>query len=1138
MAKIQLEFPVLIRRYPNNHYLVKPLFFDFGQAFTIGFQKALDELRLNLLKDLRRRTMDKDRIDELLWMKFCPETSLGSLHLEFKSGKQFVNQPFTISWFILNNYLVLHLPDFNNHMLMFENPGLTDPLSDKDIIEKISDSIKALLRLERSKREEPPDIKKYASRKGEFISILRFKVFIANPIPEAFSPRKLFESLFGDKKFHGAIELYDVGQSLNELYPSSLQRAFLMNEQVEKVENLLFRREPVALAIVGKPGTGKTSILHEAVRSYISKQKDPFSKGTREVFLIDPNRIIAGMSVVGMWQKRLESIINYIIKPAKKRSSHILYVDNPVALFRIGKSASNDMTLSAVFKSYLEKQQLPFVIEATPEEWKIIQETDRRFADLFRVLRISEPGYEKAVEISVKQRAVLENRQPIRLENDALMKLFSLQRLYMHQNALPGSVAEYMKRLAVKYNTYVREEEISKDFSERSSLNPKLFDQKVISKDEVAHTIQKRLIGQKDAVIAMSEVVHVINAGLNDPSKPMASMLFIGPTGVGKTQAAKVLANYLFDSEDNMLRFDMNEYIDSDAVRRLIGDFYNPEGQLTGRVRYNPFCVLLLDEIEKAHPDVLDLLLQVLGEGRLTDSAGNTVDFSNTIIIMTSNLGAARAARELGYVKNQGSLTQTYKKAVEDFFRPELLNRIDEVIIFQRLAIDEIIQIAQIMITELLSREGFIRRTTILKIQADALRIISERGFDSSMGARSLKRNIEKEVTELAANYLIDVTPDTPVLFELFISKSKLVPRLTPFRNIEQDESLSLPVFDKKSTHEDRLKTLLEDLEEMEYEVITFREEKEAESDHAQPDHYTQTELYTLTDQIRFLKDELESNLLDLEMGRRQEGLSDVKFKVRGYGVNMARRSFLYIDHKFIQDVYKQLEIRDYLNEVYRSLSNMIGDEDSEIYDFLIQHTFLSYFWEGFRNNINDQVCIHIKPLMDQEENTFRIYDMPFLNLWKDWSFIRKIKGPKGFYEENEKVLNTENHIFLEGPMIYDLLKYEDGIHLFYHESRLFPVMVKVECLKSGQTFESFISDKERNLAKALKELEQGKISVEELPPINGRIVRLYVQDNMNPANDLITDLRTGTMIKESLLSERNTNLLMYHNIPDKYKLF
>lgn len=1129
---------MLIRRFPKNHYQVRPLFFNYGHAFINGFQKALDELRLNLLKDLRRRAMGKGRIEELLWMKFCPEVALGSLHLEFKSGSQFVNQPFTISWFTINDYLVLHLPDFNNHMLMLEHHGSLDPLSDMEIIEKLSDTIKALLRQERSKLKDPLDLNNYASRKGEFISILRFRVFIANPVPEAFSQQKLFESLFGDKKFIGAMELYDVGQSLNEFYPGLLQRAFFVDGLVERVENLVFRQEPVSLAIVGKPGTGKTSILHEAVRSYISKQKDPFSTATREVFLIDPNRIIAGMSVVGMWQKRLESIIDYVIKPEKKRSPHILYVDNPVALFRIGKSASNDMTLSTVFKSYLEKQKLPFILEASPEEWKVMQETDRRFTDLFTVLRISEPAGEKAVEISVKQRAVMEAGLSIKLENDALMKLFSLQRLYMHQNALPGSVVEYMKRLAVKHSGFVKEEEISRDFSEKSSLNPKLFDHKVLGKDDISQTIQKRLIGQKDAVTAMSEVVHVINAGLNDPSKPMASMLFIGPTGVGKTQAAKVLANYLFDSEENMLRFDMNEYIDSDAVRRLIGDFHNPEGQLTGRVRYNPFCVLLLDEIEKSHPDVLDLLLQVLGEGRLTDSAGNTVNFSNTIIIMTSNLGAARAARELGYVKNQESLTQTYQKAVEDFFRPEMLNRIDEVVIFKRLAIDEIIRIAQIMITELLTREGFIRRTTILKIQADALRTIAERGFDSSMGARSLKRNIEKEVTELAANYLIEVTPDTPVLFELFISKTKLVPRLIPFRNIEQDESLNLPVFDKNSSHEDRLKVLFEDLLDIENDVITFREAIEETNTTADNDTYTHTELLTLTDQIRILKTEVENSLLDIQMGRRQAGLSNLKFRIRGFAVNQARRMFITLDHKLLRDIYKQLEIRDYLNEVYKSLSNMIGDEDSEIYDFLIQHAVLRYFWEGLKNKIIDQVCIHIQPLMDQEENTFRIYDMPLLNLWKDWPFIQVVKGKKGVYNEDEKVLNNETRVLVRGPMIFDLLKHEEGVHLFYNESRMFPVLVTVDRLKNGQTFESFFSDKETNLAEAIQDLQQGKIGVGELPPINGRIIRLYVQDKMNPANDLITDLRTGTMIKESPMSERNANLLMYHNIPEKYKIF
>lgn len=1138
MANIQLEFPVLIRKYPDNYYEVKPLLFSYGRAFVQDFQKALDQLRLNILKDLRRKQVDRDMIDELMWLKFCPEISLESLHLEFKSGSQFVNQHFTISTFTINNQLVIHLPDFGNHMFMIKDPRLLRPLSDKNIIEKISDTIKALLRSERTQQKKPLELEDYASRKGEFVSILRFKININNPIPEIYTERNLFESLFGDKKFYGATELYKVSQSLNDLYPGLLHSAYFMDAQVGRVENLVFRDEPVALALVGKAGTGKTSILHQAVRNYLDRQKDPFSRFTREVFHIDPNRIIAGMSVVGMWQKRLESIIHYTMKPGKKRKPHILYVDNPVALFRIGKSASNDMTLSTVFKSYLEKHQLPFVIEATPEEWKIIQETDRRFADLFRVLRFTEPPYEKAVEISVKQRAVMEGSKRIRLQNDALMKLFSLHRLYMQQNALPGSVVEYMKQLAVKYNNIVNEESLSKDFSQRSSLNPKLFDHKVLGKDEVSQAIQKRLIGQTDAVTFMSEIVHVINAGMNDPSKPMASMLFIGPTGVGKTEAAKVLANYLFDSEDNMLRFDMNEYIDSDAVRRLIGDFHNPEGQITGRVRYNPFCVLLLDEIEKAHPDVHDLLLQMLGEGRLTDSAGNTVDFSNTIIIMTSNLGATRAARELGYVKNQESLTQTYKKAVEDFFRPELLNRIDEVIIFQRLTIDEIIRIAQIMITELLSREGFIRRTTILKIQSNALRIISERGFDSSMGARSLKRNIEKEVTELAANYLIDITPDTPVLFELFISKSKLVPRLIPFRNIDKDESLNLPVFQKNETHEDRLKIMLEKLKEMEDEVISFREEQEADKTHARKNHYGQTELYTLTDQIRLLKDEVENNLLDMEIGKRQEGLSDVRFKVRGYGVNMARRSFIYIDHKFIQDVYKQLEIRDYLNEVYKSQSNMLGDEDSELYGLLIRFAFLNYFRAGLKNNKTDRVCIHIKPLLDQEKETFRIYDMPFLNIWKDWPFLNRVKGPNGLYKEDETVLNAETHILFQGPMIYNLLKHEEGVHLFYHEGRMFPVLVTVECLENEQSFDSFISGKENDHKKALSELQQGKIEVEELPPINGRIVRIYVQDKMNPAYDLITDLRTGTMLKESPMSEYNANLLMYYNIADNYKLF
>ncbi len=229
------------------------------------------------------------------------------------------------------------------------------------------------------------------------------------------------------------------------------------------------------------------------------------------------------------------------------------------------------------------------------------------------------------------------------------------------------------------------------------------------------------LIGQQEAIEALSDFVHLIKAKLCDPGKPLGSLFFIGPTGVGKTHAAKVLCEYIMGDEKQLMRFDMNEYVDEWALQRLIGDKDQPEGLLTGKVRYQPFGVLLFDEIEKAHPLIHDLLLQVLYDGRLTDSLGQTTDFTNTIIIMTSNLGAEKVASQLGFEIKGKDDSSIYRSAIEDFFRPEFVNRIDKIIAFQPLQKDQIRSIARLQIKELLQRDGFLRRNTILNISHEAL---------------------------------------------------------------------------------------------------------------------------------------------------------------------------------------------------------------------------------------------------------------------------------------------------------------------------------------------------------------------------------------------------------------------------------
>jgi hypothetical protein len=292
-------------------------------------------------------------------------------------------------------------------------------------------------------------------------------------------------------------------------------------------------------------------------------------------------------------------------------------------------------------------------------------------------------------------------------------------------------------------------------FHEQSGLPRSFLDQQqTLDPAAVRAKLTERFVGQRHAVQAAVEIVGIAKARLNDPGRPMASLLLLGPTGVGKTEFAKSLATYLFGHADRLLRFDMNEYVSALAVPQLVGTFAQPEGLLTAAVRRQPFAVVLFDEIEKGHPDVFDLLLQVLGEGRLTDALGRTTDFSNTIVILTSNLGTRRSEVGLGFAATDSSDAQHALQAARNFFRPEFFNRLDRVIPFERLGRDDLQHIARHLMADVLQRDGLVRRRGVLHVATPALDWVLEQGHNPVLGARALKRAIERELTRPLARYL------------------------------------------------------------------------------------------------------------------------------------------------------------------------------------------------------------------------------------------------------------------------------------------------------------------------------------------------------------------------------------------------
>ena len=286
-----------------------------------------------------------------------------------------------------------------------------------------------------------------------------------------------------------------------------------------------------------------------------------------------------------------------------------------------------------------------------------------------------------------------------------------------------------------------------------------LFADETRSYPVLRRAFREHVIAQEEACEAAAEVITTLQMGLNDPTKPLATMLLVGPTGVGKTETAKAIAKQLFGRADRMIRLDMSEFADPFSVARLLGDRYRPDGELTRRVREHPFSVVLLDEIEKADPAIFDALLQVLGEGRLTNNAGMTTDFCNTIVLMTSNLGVRDRERSLGYGYPGGETERTadavhYRRAAEEFFRPEFFNRIDRVVAYARLGREAITPLVRRILEELLSRRGLRRSGVVVEVEPQLTDLLIEQGFEPQYGARSLRRALEQRLTAPLARHL------------------------------------------------------------------------------------------------------------------------------------------------------------------------------------------------------------------------------------------------------------------------------------------------------------------------------------------------------------------------------------------------
>lgn len=582
--------------------------------------------------------------------------------------------------------------------------------------------------------------------------------------------------------------------------------------EINRVIQILNRRAKNNPVLIGEPGVGKTAIA-EGLAVRIVNRQVPARFFTTEIYLLDLAAIVAGTQFRGQFEARMKSII----KEAKENGNIILVIDEIHNIVGAGDAEGGAMNAANILKPALARGEVQVIGATTLDEYRKHIEKDAALERRFQPVLVDEPTVSESIEILKGIRNYYEDYHHVRIPDSVIEYAVKLSDRYIHDRFLPdkaidvideaGSRVNLMNQGLVELETLKLELQKIQEAKEQAALHDdykKAADYKVeeckimdkintlsdkygtldVTNEDIAHVIEswtkipvsriteaeaqklisleerlhKRVVGQNKAVESVSKAIRRNRSDFRKKRKPN-SFIFVGPTGVGKTELARAVAEELFGSEDAMIRLDMSEYMEKHTVSKLIGAppgyvGFDQGGQLTEKVRRKPYSVILLDEIEKAHPDVFNMLLQVMEDGRLTDSQGRTVGFENTIIIMTSNAGTSNSAYSIGYNnENSTALEKQIKDAVKNTFRPEFLNRVDEVIVFEKLTKEQLNTIVDLMLEEVKANAN--EKSISINVSQKAKDVLVEKGYNPKYGARPLRKKIQQYIEdELAERYL------------------------------------------------------------------------------------------------------------------------------------------------------------------------------------------------------------------------------------------------------------------------------------------------------------------------------------------------------------------------------------------------
>lgn len=601
------------------------------------------------------------------------------------------------------------------------------------------------------------------------------------------------------------------------------------DSEIIRVIEILNRRTKNNPVLIGEPGVGKTAVV-EGLAQKIVDGNVPHKLQGKQVIRLDVVSLVQGTGIRGQFEERMQKLMEEI----RQRQDVILFIDEIHEIVGAGTAGEGSMDAGNILKPALARGELQLVGATTLNEYRII-EKDAALERRMQPVKVDEPSVEETITILKGIQKKYEDYHHVKYNNDAIEAAAVLSNRYIQDRFLPDKAIDLLDEAGSKMNltlNFVDPKEIDQRLIEAENLKAqatreedyeraayfrdqiakykemqqqKVDDQDtpIITEKTIEHIIEEKtnipvgdlkekeqsqlinladdlkqhVIGQDDAVVKIAKAIRRNRVGLGSPNRPIGSFLFVGPTGVGKTELSKQLAIELFGSADSMIRFDMSEYMEKHAVAKLVGAppgyvGYEEAGQLTEKVRRNPYSLILLDEIEKAHPDVMHMFLQVLDDGRLTDGQGRTVSFKDTIIIMTSNAGSGKTEASVGFGASREGRTNSVLGQLGNFFSPEFMNRFDGIIEFKALDKENLLNIVDIMLSDVNAR------LAINGIHLDVTDKVKEKlvdlGYDPKMGARPLRRTIQEHIEDAITDYYLE-NPSEKELRAIMTSNGNII---------------------------------------------------------------------------------------------------------------------------------------------------------------------------------------------------------------------------------------------------------------------------------------------------------------------------------------------------------------------------